>query len=164
VSITRYVHPQTVYTDATNASHYWPSGTNSGVGFNTKGATSVTLITHREAETGTSTIQAFFEFFMEAAGTTGGSWYPLLDLSNATAVQAVIYANSEVDTSTPYHRFTTLRDQNRLTTAADNVVAVNTVHKYYNIWIPEIIRIRFDTTGTTITNTIAAELLVHTVR
>ena len=159
--ITRY--PISLHTSAsgTNTDEYYPSGPTSGVAIDTKGATSVTLITHRESETGTATFQAFVEFWAEAAGTTGGLWYPLLDLSNATQVQGVVYADGEVDTSTPFHRFLTLRDQGRLTTAADNVVAINTVHKYYNIWLPERIRFRFRHGGTTVTNTWSGIVYVH---
>ena len=162
--LTRYPISLHTSTSGTDVDEYWPSGADSGVAIDTKGATSVTLITHRESETGTCTLQPFFEFYYEVGNSTSGVWLPLLDLNDATQVQGVVYANSVVDTSTPFHRFTTLREVGALTTLTDNAKAVNTVHKVYNIWIPEIIRIRFDTTGTTITNTISAILLVHTTR
>jgi hypothetical protein len=159
--ISRYPISQHTTTVGTDLDEYFPSGTSSGVAIDTRGATSVTLITHRESETGTCTLQAFVEFYAEVAGTTGGLWYPLLDLSNATQVQGVVYADAAVDTTTPFHRFLTIRDHNRLTTAADNVVAVNTVHKYYNMWLPEYIRFRFRSGGTTVSNTFSGIVLVH---
>jgi hypothetical protein len=145
----------------TNLDTYYPSGTASGVGIPCDGARSVTLMTHRESETGTCTFQAFFEVFMEAAGTTGGSWYPLLDLNNATQVAGVVYADGVTDGTTPFHRFVTLRDVGRLTTAADNAVAINTVHMVYTLWIPNRIRIRFRHGGTTVSNTWSAQILVN---
>lgn len=151
-------------TSGTNSDEYFPSGTASGVGINTKGASSVTLITHRVSETGTCTLQPFFEFYYEVGNSTSGVWLPLLDLNDATQVQGVVYADAAVDSTTPFHRFTTLREVTALTTLTDNAKAVNTVHKMYHIWIPEIIRIRFRNGGTTVTNTFSAVVNVHTIR
>jgi len=164
VSVTRYTLPSHTTTSGTNLDEYFPSGTASGVGINTKGASSVTLITQRTAETGTCTLQAFFEFYYETGSTTSGVWLPLLDLNDATQVQGVVYADGVTDGTTPFHRFTTLREVGALTTLTDNAKAVNTVHKMYHIWIPEIIRIRFRSGGTTVTNTFSAVVNVHTIR
>lgn len=151
-----------LHTDSgTNLDTYYPSGTASGVGIPCQGARSVTLITHRESETGTCTFQAFAEFFMQSPGTTGGSWYPLLDLNDATQVQGVVYADGTVDTTTPFHRFVTLRDVGRMATITDNTVAVGTVHKMYLIQIPQFIRFRFRHGGTTVTNTWSGQVMVN---
>lgn len=157
--------PISLHTDApagTDQDTYFPSGTASGVGISLQGADSVTLITHRESETGTCTFQAFVEFYVETAGTTGGLWYPLLDLTTSAAqVQGVVYADGTVDTATPFHRYLHLNRAGRLTTSGDNAIALNTIHKYYNVVLPEIIRFRFRHGGTTVTNTWSGLIMVH---
>lgn len=153
---TVYTLPLHTTASLTDADTYFPAAGVDGGWINTRGADSVTLITRRTAETGTCTLQAFVEFLDDAQM----GFLPLLDLNNATAVQGVQYANSEVDTSTPFHRFLLL-NHGPLQVDADTIITPNTVHKAYQIWLPERIRIRFRHGGTTVTNTFSATLFVH---
>lgn len=96
-------------------------------------------------------MQAFAEFLDESQM----EFLPLLDLNNATQVQGVVYANSELDTSTPFHRFLLLATV-PLMVDADGIITVNTVHKAYQLWLPDKMRFRFRHGGTTVTNTFSA--------
>lgn len=154
---------QTIYTLAshttatvTDADTYFPSEGVDGGWINTRGADSVALITRRTAETGTCTLQAFVEFLDDSVM----DFLPLLDLNNATQVQSVVYADGVVDTSTPFHRFLLLT-RGPLQVDADTILTPNTVHKAYQIWLPERIRFRFRHGGTSVTNTFSATAFVH---
>lgn len=157
--ITTYDKAHGATASGTNHDTYLPSG---GAFINTKGASQVSLITQRTAQGGTATLQAFVEHYYPIG--SAATWLPLLDLNNATQVQGVVYADGVFDSSTPFHRYLILMAAGRLTTAADNAVAVNTIHKYYNIWIPEKIRFRFRHGGTAVTNTFSAQAAVHTTK
>lgn len=148
--------PSDTTPSGTDLDSYFPSG---GLWINTKGASSVALITHRTAETGTCTLLPYVEFLYEPTNT----FYPLLDENNATAVAGVVYADGVLDTSTPFHRFLVLQEA-PINTDADGHKLVNTVHSVYQIWIPEKIRFRFRSGGTTVTNTFSALCLVHTAK
>ena len=140
----------------TDLDTYFPTGGVDGGWINTKGADSVTLITRRTAESGTCTLQAFAEFLDLATM----EFLPLLDLNNATQVQSVVYADAALDTSTPFHRFLLLSSA-PLQVDPDTILTPNTVHKAYQIWLPEMLRFRFRHGGTTVTNTFSATANVH---
>ena len=141
----------------TDLDSYFPSG---GGWLNTKGASSVALITHRTAQAaGATTLQPFVEFLYEPTNT----FYPLLDANNATAVAGVVYADTVLDASTPFHRFLVLQEA-PINTDADGHKLVNTVHSIYQIWIPEKIRYRFRSGGTDVWNTFSALCLIHTAK
>lgn len=154
---TTYTLPLTTTATVTDGDTYFPTGSVDGGWINTKGADSVALITRRTAETGTCTLQAFVEFLDESQM----EFLPLLDLNNATQVQSVVYADGVVDTSTPFHRFLLLA-HNPLQVDTDTILTPNTVHKAYQLWLPEKIRFRFRHGGTSVTNSFSAMVHVHT--
>lgn len=156
-TITTYRLALNTTTAATDSDTYFPTGGVDGGWINTKGADSLVLITRRTAETGTCTLQAFAEFLDESQM----EFLPLLDLNNATQVQSVVYADGVLDTSTPFHRFLLLT-QFPLQVDADTILTPNTVHKAYQLWLPEKIRFRFRHGGTTVSNTFSAMAQVHT--
>ncbi len=153
---TVYTLPLHTTDTLTDADTYFPAGGVDGGWINTRGADAVTLITRRTAESGTCTLQAFLEFLDD----TTMDFLPLLDLNNATQVQGVVYADGVVDTSTPFHRFLLLSAV-PLQVDADTILTPNTVHKAYQIWLPERIRFRFRHGGTGVTNTFSATAYVH---
>lgn len=154
--ITTYTLALHTTATVTDGDTYFPTGGVDGGWINTKGADSVTLITRRTAEAGTCTFQAFVEFLEESQM----EFLPLLDLNNATQVQGVVYADGTVDSTTPYHRFLLLT-HNPLQVDTDTILTPNTVHKAYQIWLPEKIRFRFRHGGTSVTNTFSAMAHVH---
>lgn len=154
---TIYTLPLATTATLTDGDTYFPAGGIDSAGWiNTKGAESVTLITRRTVETGTCTFQAFVEFLDEAQM----EFLPLLDLNNATQVQGVVYADGAVDTSTPYHRYLYLTTR-PLAVDADTIMTINSVHKAYQVWLPERIRFRFRHGGTSVTNRFSAMAQVH---
>lgn len=146
-----YIKNYTTPTD-TDADYYLPSNE---LSFKTQGLSEIVLVTHREEETGTCTLQGFFEFLF----VPDNEWYPWLDSNDATQIQTVQYANSEVDTSTPYHRYTVIKRPTLIDgTNANRVELVNTVHKIYMAHFPDYIRVRFRVGGTSVSTVFSAQL------
>ncbi len=140
----------------TNFDTYFPSGEQS---FGARGASELTLITQRIADTGTATLQAFLQFF----DPTLNAFFDLLDENDGTAIQGVLYADNVWDTSATY-RILTVK-QILPVGATAGIKTYGTNHKAYQApWIPEFFRYRFRSGGTSVSNTFAATAYVHSAK
>ncbi len=144
---TRYTLP--IHTTAVGTNHdtYFPS--NNGK-ISTKGASEVTLVLIRTADTGACTLVTYPEYLYEPTN----AWFGILDMNNATATELPSLADGAYNPTVPY--FLTLRTA-PIEVDADAVKIVNTVHKVYQVaFIPAFIRFRFRHGGTTVSNTFSA--------
>lgn len=117
--------------------------------FSTAGMSDITIYIKRTADTGTTTLQSFIEFYDPAQD----GFEALLDLNNATAVQGVLAADGVYD-----ERLLVLK-RAPVMVDVDSILTVNTIHKVYQIYLPPYIRVRFRNGGTTVTNTFSASLM-----
>jgi hypothetical protein len=155
--ITTYSFASHTTTSGTDLDEYLEAGgglSTSGGWFNTKGASQVSLYLRRSADTGTCTLQAFAEFLYEPENV----FYPIFDFAG-TAVQGVQYANDATDSSASYHTLTLMRELPPGATTGK--LNYNTIHNAYQCLIPEKLRFRIRSGGTTVTNTYSALITVH---
>src|SRR5262245_40520853 len=136
-----------------NVKDYFP--VNSGW-FNTKGAQAIVLNFKRLGQSGpTPTFQVFIEYLYEPNNT----FYPLLDLAGA-AVSGVLVASGTADVLATDPRILAIGAEQVQGATAGVLTQGN--NKYYQVWIPEKIRYRFDHVGTGVTNTYSALAQIHT--
>jgi hypothetical protein len=152
--ITTYVYPLHTTATVTDSDTYLPAD---GTWINTKGATSVTLLVRRTAETGTCTL----DFYPQWLDELGGTFIPLLDENDGTAMLGVQYTNGTVDTTG--YRLLTIKEILPVGhTTGKKVYGTNYV-AYQAPFIPEKMRFRFRHGGTSVTNTFGAYVMVHTI-
>lgn len=150
--LTTYVLPLHTTATLTDADTYFPAD---GAWINTKGATSVTLLVRRTAETGNCTL----DFFAEWLDELGGAFVALLDENDGTAMQGVQYTNGTVDTTG--YRLLTIKEILPVGhTTGKKTYGTNYV-SYQAPFIPEKMRFRFRHGGTGVTNTFGAYVQVH---
>ena len=159
--ITTYVLPIHTTASVTDSDTYFPAG---GDWINTKGASSVTLLVRRTAETGTCTLDFYAQFLDELGNHAVGlapvpTFADLLDENDGTAIAGVQYTNGTVDTTG--YRLLTIKEILPVGHTTGKKVYGTNYTSYQAPFIPEKMRFRFRHGGTTVTNTFGAFVQVH---
>ncbi len=139
-------------TAATDTDEYFPSA---GAYIPTRGATSLTLKTRRTAETGTCTMNVFFQFMDPVLYT----WHDLLDEDTGVVISGVAYADATVDTTG--YRLLTIKEVLPVGHIVGKKVYGTNYVSYQAPFIPELVRVRVRSGGTTVTNTFDLVLFAH---
>ncbi len=139
-------------TVATNGDEYFPSA---GLYVPSRGATSLTLKTRRTADIGACTMDVYFQFLYTVIYT----WHDLLDENDGTAITGVQYANDAWDTTG--YRLLTIKEILPVGhTTGKKIYGTNYV-SYQAPFIPEFVRARVRSGGTSVSNTFDMVMFAH---